>query len=181
MSLVASALCDLQLRSHILFLAVLDLLFPHCLEKYTYNLVENLLDFEYELKKPYLLYRNAAQEVNGIWFYNEDECEEVANLFNRILSEYSKIPPNAVIPSLKRTLLPMSSFSSEIGVQFETNLNICTQFWKSYIKRPMILVGPSLGSAVAIDFVVIYPEAVENLVLIDASVYRGNRKPSNLT
>ncbi|KAL1321149.1 mRNA-decapping enzyme-like protein isoform X4 [Arachis hypogaea] len=61
----------------------------------TDNLVENLLDFEYELKKPYLLYRNAAQEVNGIWFYNEDECEEVANLFNRILSEYSKIPPNA--------------------------------------------------------------------------------------
>ncbi|QHN97789.1 mRNA-decapping enzyme-like protein [Arachis hypogaea] len=42
----------------------------------TDNLVENLLDFEYELKKPYLLYRNAAQEVNGIWFYNEDECEE---------------------------------------------------------------------------------------------------------
>jgi len=49
----------------------------------TDNLVENLLDFEYELKKPYLLYRNAAQEVNGIWFYNQDECEEVANLFNR--------------------------------------------------------------------------------------------------
>ncbi|KAF7804270.1 mRNA-decapping enzyme-like protein [Senna tora] len=49
----------------------------------TDNLVENLLDFEYELKKPYLLYRNAAQEVNGIWFYNSDECEEVANLFNR--------------------------------------------------------------------------------------------------
>ncbi|RYR19705.1 hypothetical protein Ahy_B03g064573 [Arachis hypogaea] len=42
----------------------------------TDNLVENLLDFEYELKKPYLLYRNAAQEVNDIWFYNEDECEE---------------------------------------------------------------------------------------------------------
>ncbi|KAJ1389845.1 Serine aminopeptidase, S33 [Sesbania bispinosa] len=45
------------------------------------------------------------------------------------------------------------------------------QFWKSYIRRPMILVGPSLGSAVAIDFAVNYPEAVENLVLIDASVY----------
>ena len=41
------------------------------------------MDFEYELKKPYLLYRNAAQEVNGIWFYNPEECEEVANLFNR--------------------------------------------------------------------------------------------------
>lgn len=47
------------------------------------NLVENLLDFEYELKKPYLLYRNASQDVVGIWFYNPDECEEVANLFNR--------------------------------------------------------------------------------------------------
>lgn len=34
------------------------------------------------------------------------------------------------------------------------------QFWKSYIKRPMILVGPSLGAAVAIDFVVNHPEAV---------------------
>lgn len=51
---------------------------------YTDNLVENLLgDFEYEVQVPYLLYRNAAQEVNGIWFYNSRECEEVANLFTR--------------------------------------------------------------------------------------------------
>ncbi|XP_021800456.1 uncharacterized protein LOC110744759 [Prunus avium] len=35
----------------------------------------------------------------------------------------------------------------------------------------MILVGPSLGAAVAIDFAVSHPEAVERLVLIDASVY----------
>ncbi|KAH1218856.1 mRNA-decapping enzyme-like protein [Glycine max] len=49
----------------------------------TENLVENLLgDFEYEVQIPYLLYRNAAQEVNGIWFYNARECEEVANLFS---------------------------------------------------------------------------------------------------
>ncbi|KAL5759371.1 hypothetical protein ACOSP7_017895 [Xanthoceras sorbifolium] len=45
------------------------------------------------------------------------------------------------------------------------------QLWKSYIKRPMILVGPSLGAAVAIDFAVHHPDAVQNLVLIDASVY----------
>ncbi|KAF3950945.1 hypothetical protein CMV_023358 [Castanea mollissima] len=45
------------------------------------------------------------------------------------------------------------------------------QLWKSHIKRPMILVGPSLGAAVAIDFVANHPEAVEKLVLIDASVY----------
>ncbi|GMH27575.1 hypothetical protein Nepgr_029418 [Nepenthes gracilis] len=45
------------------------------------------------------------------------------------------------------------------------------QLWKSYIRRPMILVGPSLGAAVAIDFAVNHPETVSKLVLIDASVY----------
>ncbi|XP_052171999.1 uncharacterized protein LOC127787949 isoform X2 [Diospyros lotus] len=53
------------------------------------------------------------------------------------------------------------------------------QFWKSYIRRPMQLVGPSLGAAVAIDFAFHHSEAVEKLVLIDASVYSegtGNMK-----
>jgi hypothetical protein len=50
----------------------------------TDNLVEDLLgDFEYQLQAPYIMYRNAAQEVIGIWFYNSQECQEVANLFNR--------------------------------------------------------------------------------------------------
>lgn len=55
------------------------------------------------------------------------------------------------------------------------------QLWKYYIKKPMILVGPSLGAAVAIDFVVYHPEAVSKLVLIDASVYaEGTREMSTL-
>ncbi|PON83489.1 Alpha/beta hydrolase fold [Trema orientale] len=55
------------------------------------------------------------------------------------------------------------------------------QFWNSYIKRPMILVGPSLGAAVAIDFAVHYPEAVKKLVLINASVYaEGTGNLANL-
>uniref|UniRef100_A0ACD5V0W9 Uncharacterized protein n=1 Tax=Avena sativa TaxID=4498 RepID=A0ACD5V0W9_AVESA len=45
------------------------------------------------------------------------------------------------------------------------------QFWRTYIKRPMVLVGPSLGAAVAIDFAVNYPEAVSKLIFIGASVY----------
>lgn len=68
----------------------------------TDNLVENLLgDFEYEVQVPYLLYRNAAQEVNGIWFYNPRECEEVANLFTRILSAYAKVPSKPKVSSSK--------------------------------------------------------------------------------
>ncbi|TVU38078.1 hypothetical protein EJB05_11428, partial [Eragrostis curvula] len=50
------------------------------------------------------------------------------------------------------------------------------QFWRSYIKRPMVLVGPSLGAAVAIDFSVKYPEAVSKLIFIGASVYSEGPK-----
>ncbi|KAJ4705319.1 mRNA-decapping enzyme-like protein [Melia azedarach] len=68
----------------------------------TENLVENLLgDFEYEVQVPYLLYRNASQEVNGIWFYNPRECEEVANLFTRILNAYAKVPQKPKVSSTK--------------------------------------------------------------------------------
>ncbi|OAY63754.1 mRNA-decapping enzyme-like protein [Ananas comosus] len=68
----------------------------------TDNLVEDLLgDFEYEVQVPYLLYRNAAQEVNGIWFYNSQDCEAVANLFSRILNAYSKVPPKPKVSSTK--------------------------------------------------------------------------------
>ncbi|KAM0905261.1 hypothetical protein ACQ4PT_017454 [Festuca glaucescens] len=68
----------------------------------TDNLVEDLLsDFEYELQPPYLLYRNATQEVNGIWFYNQHDCEAVASLFGRILNAYAKVPPKPKVPSIK--------------------------------------------------------------------------------
>ncbi|PWA41333.1 decapping 1 [Artemisia annua] len=57
------------------------------------NLVENLPgDFEFELQVPYLLYRNASQEVNGIWFYNTRECEDVANLFTRVGRQVVNVP-----------------------------------------------------------------------------------------
>ncbi|GAQ82588.1 Dcp1-like decapping enzyme [Klebsormidium nitens] len=60
----------------------------------TENLVEDLLgDFEFEVQTPYLLYRNAVQEVNGIWFYNPRECEDAAKLITRIISAFNKTPP----------------------------------------------------------------------------------------
>ncbi|KAI4320387.1 hypothetical protein MLD38_033874 [Melastoma candidum] len=46
------------------------------------------------------------------------------------------------------------------------------KFWKSHIRRPMVLVGPSLGASAAIDLAINHPEAVEKMVLINASVYR---------
>jgi pimeloyl-ACP methyl ester carboxylesterase len=47
-------------------------------------------------------------------------------------------------------------------------------FWKTFIQRPVILVGASMGGATALDFTLTYPEAVEKLVLIDSA---GLAKP----
>ena len=57
-----------------------------CLSPRTENLVEDVLtDFEFEMHVPYVMYRNAADEIIGIWFYNPQECEEVAHLISRYL------------------------------------------------------------------------------------------------
>ncbi|KAK3148825.1 hypothetical protein QOZ80_3AG0209200 [Eleusine coracana subsp. coracana] len=62
----------------------------------TENLVEDLLtDFEYDVQVPYVMYRNAADEIIGIWFYNPQECHEVAHIFSRIQYAFSRASPKA--------------------------------------------------------------------------------------
>lgn len=46
--------------------------------------------------------------------------------------------------------------------------------WQGLIKQPMILVGASLGGAVAIDFALAYPHCVSRLVLIDSVGFSGS-------
>ncbi|XP_042068499.1 mRNA-decapping enzyme-like protein isoform X2 [Salvia splendens] len=68
--------------------------------KSTENLVESLWgNFEYEVHGPYVLYRNHCKEVNGIWFYDTKECEEISNLFGRILNEYYEEPTKLKVSS----------------------------------------------------------------------------------
>jgi pimeloyl-ACP methyl ester carboxylesterase len=46
--------------------------------------------------------------------------------------------------------------------------------WKTLINRPVVLVGASMGGAIAIDFALSYPNAVAALVLLDsAGVVKG--------
>ena len=45
--------------------------------------------FEAELNSPYLLYRNKAKEVIGIWFFEESDCKRVADLITRISSTFA--------------------------------------------------------------------------------------------
>jgi pimeloyl-ACP methyl ester carboxylesterase len=42
-------------------------------------------------------------------------------------------------------------------------------FWQTMINQPMILVGVSMGGAAAIEFTLNYPEAVQQLILIDSA------------
>ncbi|XP_044945790.1 mRNA-decapping enzyme-like protein isoform X2 [Hordeum vulgare subsp. vulgare] len=68
----------------------------------TENLVEDLLDgFEYQAEVPYIIYRNAASEIIGIWFYEPEECGEVVHIFSRIHKAYSRASPKKMVPSVQ--------------------------------------------------------------------------------
>ena len=59
----------------------------------TENTVEDLLGaFEFELSPPYLLYRSST-EVNGIWFYKQEECDEMSALFDKITGAFGADAP----------------------------------------------------------------------------------------
>jgi pimeloyl-ACP methyl ester carboxylesterase len=47
-----------------------------------------------------------------------------------------------------------------------THLHAC---WQQLIKKPMILVGASMGGTAAIEFALAYPEAVHRLILLDSA------------
>ncbi len=47
-------------------------------------------------------------------------------------------------------------------------------FWRNLIKRPVILVGASMGGAAAMDLTLAHPEAVAKLVLINSVGYTGS-------
>lgn len=53
-------------------------------------------------------------------------------------------------------------------------------FWKTVISQPIILVGASMGGAVALDFTLSYPEVVQKLVLLDSAGWAKNSQLGKL-
>ena len=73
----------------------------------TENTVEDLLGaFEFELSPPYLLYRSST-EVNGIWFYKQEECDEMSALFDKITGAFGADAPAANGASTEQMLAAM--------------------------------------------------------------------------
>ncbi len=54
------------------------------------------------------------------------------------------------------------------------------QFWKNLIDRPVILVGASMGGALALDFTLTYPDCVHRLVLLDSAGFATSPVPTKL-
>ncbi|CAI9097674.1 OLC1v1034144C3 [Oldenlandia corymbosa var. corymbosa] len=91
----------------------------------TENLVEDLLsDLEFEIQVPYLLYRNAAEEVNGIWFYNSQECEEIFDLFNRIINVHLKAPAKQDATPSKREFKELEAVPTCAAIEGALELSI---------------------------------------------------------
>jgi len=70
-------------------------------QRSTENLVQDILgEFQCEVSKPYLFYRNNG-EVSGIWFFNETECDEVVALIQRIQGMFKTDTGPLVKPKLE--------------------------------------------------------------------------------
>lgn len=51
----------------------------------TTNLIETIsADLEFQLQSPFLLYKNSAGKIYGIWFYDETECLRIEMGLNRL-------------------------------------------------------------------------------------------------
>ncbi|KAJ4766720.1 mRNA-decapping enzyme-like protein [Rhynchospora pubera] len=156
----------------------------------TENLVEDLLgDFEYEVQPPYLLYRNATQEVNGIWFYNQADCEAVANLFGRILNAYSKVPPKAKVSSTKSEFEeleavpnpstiegPLEPPMSSSTIAPEASEEVLANFFTAANN-----IGNSSAPAAAISMRSHQPEPIQPSIPPSASANPSHHRPSFAT
>jgi pimeloyl-ACP methyl ester carboxylesterase len=93
--------------------------------------------------------------------------------FDSSVFEYRRLLP--LLASKNETFaLDILGFGfTERGTEFKLNRSeIATHlyyFWKTLINQPIILVGASMGGAVALDFALLYPEAVKYIVLLDSA------------
>ncbi|PFX17214.1 mRNA-decapping enzyme 1A-like isoform X2 [Stylophora pistillata] len=72
------------------------------------NMMEPITNsMEFKLQDPFLLYRNSAKEIFGIWFYDVEECKRLAGLMTMISSQMNALGSATVTP-------PKPSYTQEM-------------------------------------------------------------------
>ena len=57
----------------------------------TYNLIEPIVEgLEFQQQDPFLLYKNAQGHINGIWFYDKEECARIAEVLGKLVKPSNK-------------------------------------------------------------------------------------------
>lgn len=67
----------------------------------TQNLMEPVIQgLDIQRQEPFLLYRNSKCDINGIWFYDKDECVRIAEVLDRLVREapLANCPPHVTKP-----------------------------------------------------------------------------------
>jgi len=76
----------------------------------TQNMVDDISpQFQLQIADPYVIYKNASKEINGIWFYSSEEREAITRTIERIIQSFST-PTNS--PNYPATSPPKTNSNS---------------------------------------------------------------------
>lgn len=98
--------------------------------------------------------------------------------FDSSLLEFRRLMPRLVsfcpVYALDLLGFGFTAHLASVSIEPRTIRQHLYHTWKTVIRRPVTLVGASLGGAIAIDFALAYPDCVENLILIDSVGFSGS-------
>ena len=74
------------------------------------NLIEPVTkDLDVQLNVPFLLYKNNQSKIYGIWFYDKEECQQIANQLLEIVESNRKHSTTSADSSLKVNTISKSN------------------------------------------------------------------------
>ncbi|ABG52176.1 alpha/beta hydrolase fold [Trichodesmium erythraeum IMS101] len=156
-------------------------MFPDFLPKLTASLTESIsIDFAQNIQSESIFTPLISQPINTTFLSKGQGGTPILLLhgFDSSILEFRRILPLLAIQN-KTLAVDLLGFGFTDRLP---NLKVNPRaigthlyyFWKSLINQPIILVGASMGGAVAIDFTLNYPEVVQKLVLIDSAGLKNN-------
>ena len=158
-------------------------MFPAFLPSTAANLTETTsIDFAMRIQRRSILMGNVEIETSVVQFSPSDSLSDspsnapifLLHGFDSSVFEFRRLMPELEKRSHQVWAVDLLGFGftdRSVAAQFDPAMIKAHlhAFWKTCIGQPMVLVGASMGGAAAIDFALTYPEAVKQLVLLDAA------------